>query len=212
MGFDLLAPHYRWMELLLAGNKLQRCRTAFLGRDTGLKDILIMGEGNGRFLVECKRQHKLARIVVVDGSARMLTLARERLSHHHLNADEIQFLHADALEWSPPRNAFDAVITHFFLDCFTPEQLARLIGRLSAAARENAVWLLADFQVPGSGLRRHRARVIHRVMYMFFRAVCGLPARALTPPDAYLSAHGFALRERQSSEWGLLHTDRWVRQ
>ncbi|HXC98086.1 MAG TPA: hypothetical protein VN048_02010, partial [Verrucomicrobiae bacterium] len=28
--FDLLAPHYRWMEWLLAGPKLHRCRTAFL--------------------------------------------------------------------------------------------------------------------------------------------------------------------------------------
>ena len=29
-SFDLLAPHYRWMEFVLAGRKLQECRTVFL--------------------------------------------------------------------------------------------------------------------------------------------------------------------------------------
>jgi len=30
-NFDFLAAHYRWMEWVLAGRKLQRCREAFLG-------------------------------------------------------------------------------------------------------------------------------------------------------------------------------------
>src|SRR5439155_22241467 len=40
MSFDTLAPHYRWMEFILAGKKLQRCRTAFLDEiPTGLQRI-----------------------------------------------------------------------------------------------------------------------------------------------------------------------------
>jgi hypothetical protein len=49
-NFDCLAAHYRWMEWLLAGRKLQRCREAFLGSIPPPTRALLVGEGNGRFL------------------------------------------------------------------------------------------------------------------------------------------------------------------
>lgn len=210
MSFDRLAPHYRWMELLLAGNKLQRCRTAFLGKDCDLKDILLMGEGNGRFLLECRRRFKSARITCVDSSRRMLSLAQQRLRRHGLNTEGIHFVHANALEWTPPHGSFDAIVTHFFLDCFRQDQLVRLVAVLATAAKPDSVWLLSDFQIPTSGLGRPRARLIHRAMYAFFRVTCRLSAQALTPPDELLRAQYFALKERHVSEWGLLRADRWV--
>src|SRR4051812_20630121 len=79
VSFDVLAPHYRWMELLLAGEKLQRCRTAFLKEVADARDVLIVGEGHGRFLVECRRRLPDARITCVDASERMLEVARARL-------------------------------------------------------------------------------------------------------------------------------------
>ena len=211
MSFDRLAPHYRWMEFVLAGDKLQRCRTAFLDSAIGSNRILIMGEGNGRFLAECHRRLERARITCVDSSRRMLDLARSRLRRENLSVAEIDFVHTDALAWSPPPHTFDVVVTHFFLDCFRPEQLTRLVSVLATAAKPNALWLLADFYLPLSGLRRARARIIHQLMYWFFRAACRLPARALCPPDAALAAHHFVLQDRLTTDWGLLHSDLWVR-
>jgi hypothetical protein len=52
MSFDRLAPHYRWLEWVLAGRKLQRCRTAFLDEIGRADATLLVGEGNGRFLGE----------------------------------------------------------------------------------------------------------------------------------------------------------------
>ena len=76
MSFDPLARHYRWMEPLLAGNKLQRCRAAFLDHVRDAQNVLIAGEGNGRFFVECRRKLPSAQITLVDASARMLAEAR----------------------------------------------------------------------------------------------------------------------------------------
>jgi len=211
MSFDGLAPHYRRMERLLAGNKLQRCRTTFLGRDPALEQILIVGEGNGRFLLECRRRFTTARITCVDDSWCMLKLAQERLVRHHLSLEGVEFVQADALSWNSPQGVFDAVITHFFLDCFATDQLQRLVASLARAAKPNAVWLLADFQIPAAGLPRYRAKVIHKAMYLFFRVTCRLSARALSRPDDFLQEQHFTLQERQISEWGLLHSDRWVR-
>jgi ubiquinone/menaquinone biosynthesis C-methylase UbiE len=212
MSFDALAPHYRWMEFVLAGEKLQRCRIAFLDRISAPENILIWGEGNGRFLVECRRKWKDARIVCADASEKMLALANERFEQTGLDANGIEFLRADVLDWSPLKKVFDLVVTHFFLDCFRAEQLQQIVDRIAFAARPNASWLLADFQAPPVGLQRWRANLILTVMYLFFRVATGLPARRLTSPDPYLTNNEFFLRERRVSEWGLLHSDLWQRE
>lgn len=211
MNFDLLAPHYRWMEFVLAGNKLQRCRTAFLDSVGSVRRILIVGEGNGRFLAECRRKLKNAQIMCLDASSRMIRLARRRVEGQRLSQRDIQFVHTDLFEWTPPSRPFDLVVTHFVLDCFGSAQLRRAIELLATVTTVDAQWLIADFQVPPAGFLRYRAEAIHWLMYSFFRTVTGLSAHRMTCPDQTLMKNGFALRERRESEWGLLHTDHWTR-
>jgi ubiquinone/menaquinone biosynthesis C-methylase UbiE len=172
---------------------------------------LIVGEGNGRFLAECHRKWPPANIVCVDASERMLQLSRRRVSGREEAGGTIEFVHANALAWEAPSARFDVIVTHFFLDCFPPEDLRQLLSRLARAASRRAHWLLADFQIPEAGWRRRRAILIHRLMYLFFRVVTRLPARSLTTPDPMLVEHGFELRQRRVSDWGLLRTDLWQR-
>ncbi len=209
MSFDLLAPHYRWMEFVLAGEKLQDCRTAFLDRVTHAKKVLILGEGNGRFLHECRQKLPHAKITCVDSSARMLAAAKRRAHIDDKDSGRVEFIHADALTWTPPEGDFDLFVTHFFLDCFRPEQLKSLIEKLTQVAAPRANWLLADFQAAESGLQRRRSQIILWMMYRFFRVATRLPAMKLTSPDLLLEQYGFQLRARQESDWGLLHSDWW---
>jgi len=211
MSFDLLAPHYRWMEWLLAGQKLQRCRTAFVQAIPSPQRVLMLGEGNGRCLVELLRAYPEAHFVCVDASRRMLDRARARVRAYGLNDERIEFVHADVSEWQAPPGNFDLVVTHFFLDCFRSDQLAHVIPRISTAAAPGARWLLADFREPASGVAKWRARGILRAMYFFFQRATRLPASRLTPPDAFLQENGFVLRKRSVFEWGLLHSDLWQR-
>jgi SAM-dependent methyltransferase len=208
-GFDWLAPHYRWMEWILAGTKLQRCRVEFLGAVPIPRRVLLLGEGNGRFLGELLRRFPGTSVTVVDASAGMLETARARLQRQGLNPGNVEFIHADALEWQPPTAEYDLIGTCFFLDCFRPDQLARLVPRLAAAAAPGAHWLIADFRLPDSGLARWRALAILRSMYFFFRRATGLPATELTPVDPLLAQSGFTLRSRRLQDWGLLHSDCW---
>jgi len=211
MSFDRLAPHYRWMERLLAGEKLQRCRTAFLHTVPRPQRVLMLGEGNGRCLVELLRTHPEAHCTCVDASQRMLERARARVQEQDLHGERIDFVHADATHWQAPPGKFDLLVTHFFLDCFRADQPAELVPRLAATAAPDARWLLADFQEPAAGIAKWRARGILQAMYFFFQQATRLPASRLTPPDAFLQQSGFILRERSLSEWGLLHSDLWQR-
>lgn len=211
MGFDVLAPHYRWMELVLAGGKLQRCRTAFLeGIKTPLR-VLIAGEGNGRFLCRLRLKFPTVPVTVIEASARMLAEAKNRIAGQESSMGRIEFIQADILEWDSAAGEFDLIVTHFFLDCFAPEDLRKVVRKLAVAATASSRWLLSDFRVPQTGLMRQRARLIHGLMYVFFRNVTGLKARKLTPPDDFLQQQGFVLEERKTSEWGLLHSDCWRR-
>lgn len=211
MSFDLLAPHYRWMEWLAAGDKLQRCRTACLDSVPGPAKVLIYGEGNGRFLAELCRRFPHVGITVVDASAKMIDLARRRLARQGLSSAKIEFVHADALTWTPPAANYDLIVTHFFLDCFRQDQLQQLVPVIANAAKLHAHWLLADFKSAPSGLKRWRSEWILALMYLFFRWATKLPARTLTPPDPLLVAAGFTLRQHIESDWGMLHSDCWSR-
>ena len=213
MNFDTLAPHYRWMEWLLAGGKLQRCRVAFLSEVQHARNVLLLGEGNGRFLTSFVQANRTARITVVDASLEMLRQAQRRIASLAAEgaAGRVQYVHADVFSWSPPKQRFDLIATNFFFDCFRADQLATLIPQLAASATTNARWLVSDFQIPARGFVHWRARCIVTLMYQFFRTVTRLPARAITPIDSLLQNAGFQLCARRVSEWGLLHTDLWQR-
>jgi ubiquinone/menaquinone biosynthesis C-methylase UbiE len=207
MSFDRLAPHYRWMEWLLAGGKLQRCRTTFLDTLPTARHALLLGEGNGRFLREFLLKQPGARVTCIDASPCMLKEARRRV-----RADErVTFVCCDVTEWEPPKGEFDVVVSNFFLDCFRPEQIGLIAEKISAALTDDARWLIADFCERRSGWRKWRARVILQAMYWFFRRATALPTGRLTVPDTILARHGFELQARRTFEWGLLQSDLWVR-
>src|SRR3954447_6386203 len=118
MSFEPLAPHYTWMEKVLAGPRLQRCRLAWINALAGCNDILIAGVGHGHFLRRCAQRFPAARITNVDASAGMLRQAQRRLRATGGRMDRFTFVQASLPDWSPPAAAFDAIVTHFFLDCF----------------------------------------------------------------------------------------------
>ncbi len=206
VSFDRLAPFYRAMEILTAGGKLQRCRTAFLDEIPVPARILLAGEGHGRFLPECVRRFPESEVVVVDISARMLEIAENKVA-----SDRVKFIHADILEWDARPGEFDLIVTHFFLDCFPEDQLALVVAKLGQCATPDAQWLLADFEIAPTPLAGLRSQVIIGLLYAFFRIVTGLKARALVPPEGDLEKVGFSLHRRKTHDWGLLKSEWWTR-
>ena len=211
MSFDTLAPIYRPLEAVLAGGVLQQCRTSFLAEAVDRRQALILGEGPGRFLVELLRINPSIEVTCVERSPAMIHEAKSRLRREGLDISRIDFQQTDALTWEPSCRAFDLIVTHFFLDCFRPQELRALVAKLASAAEAEARWLLGDFCIPERGWRRLRARSIHAAMYAFFRTATGLSAKRLTPPDEYLRMAGFRLQNRRLFNLGLIHSDLWLK-
>ena len=211
MSFDSLAPHYRWLELLTAGELLQQCRTRFVDRTRHARRVLLLGEGIGRFLAVFRRVNPRASVTCVDSSAVMIQLAQRRLKHGGHETAHVEWIHADALGWKPPREPFDLVATHFFLDCFRQEQIDRLTTCIASRISPGGLWLVSDFRLPDSGLARLRARCIVTFLYQAFRFFAALRASRLPDSDMALNRCGLRLVQREVFNFGLLHSDVWVK-
>lgn len=210
MSFDRIAPHYRWLEAVLAGSVLQRARTTWMAAIPPPRQALLAGEGHGRFLATALAAWPDTRFLCLDASRVMLQTASRQVAPS--DRPRVDFLHTSLPDWHPPASSFDLVVTHFFLDCFTPDLLDPVVETLAAAATPGAAWLIADFTLPDAGPSRWRAAAIHALMYAFFRRATRIPARRLTPPEPLLARHGFLNTHATTFEWGLIRSALWQRQ
>lgn len=208
MSFDSIAPWYRALETIAFGNALQRARVVCLDGIGSCQRALIVGEGNGRFLAELLRKQPAIQVDCVDASERMLELARQRIGDE---ANRVTFLQRDIRSWTPSQQRYDLIVTHFFLDCFSQEQLPEIVRKLSRAATNNAIWLLADFNVPDGTFARVRARAWLAAMYLFFRVVARIEARQLIDPSPFLRTAGFVLEQSVLFRGGIVKSEVWRR-
>jgi ubiquinone/menaquinone biosynthesis C-methylase UbiE len=203
--FDGLARIYRGLEFLAFGRDLERARFCLLDGLRDCREILILGEGDGRCLSRLVRAAPAARFRCVDASGAMLARASARLKDPAERA-RVDFERADAFSVPLPVGRYDAVVTLFFLDCFGPDQAAALVERVRGSLRPGARWLWADFAQPRRGWRRWRARASLRLLYLFFRWQTGLAARALPPAEEILQCAGFEREAEREFQGGFVRS------
>ncbi|HEX6773011.1 MAG TPA: class I SAM-dependent methyltransferase [Acidobacteriaceae bacterium] len=205
--FDRLARLYFWMEYLSFGPYLQRCRCLRLPQINHRKRALVYGDGDGRFLKELARVAPSLQITAVDASEAMLRRARLRLPAN----PSVQWVHADARQWEPPRNRFDLVVSHFFLDCFDEEEIAGIVSRVNAAAADDAVWVVSEFAIPSGPFSGRAGRLIVGALYLAFGWMTGLTVRQLPDYAGVLGGAGWQLEDRRQLLRGLLVSEVWRR-
>lgn len=147
-----------------------RARLALLPELRTAKRILIIGEGDGRFLAALHRQNPDSNVVVIDRSRRMLDRAARRLP---ACASNVRFIQHDATEFLAtlePSTRFDAIVTLFVLDCLTATEVETMVQCAVRRLTPGGAWLWADFAVPQSWPLRWVAKVMLRLLYWFFRA------------------------------------------
>ncbi len=203
-GFDRLAVCYRALELAAFGRDLERARFAFLDRLAPCRDILLLGEGDGRCAQRLARIAPLARILCVDSSPGMIERARSRLPE--ADRSRVTFTCADALSFAPEPGTFDAALTFFFLDCFDAAGVEALVARTGLALRPGALWLFADFVMPPRGAARLRARAWLAVLYGFFRLGTGLKVSSLPPSEGILEGAGWTRVAGMDLQRGLVRS------
>jgi SAM-dependent methyltransferase len=206
-NFDRVARIYRWIELVTFGNSLWRCRCAFLDELHACRNALVIGDGDGRFTARLLELNPSIRIDAVDASREMLlTLLRNAGAH----ANRVRTYRADAREWMPPGSSYDAIVTHFFLDCLSTDEVFELAQRLQNCSAPSSRWVVSEFAIPVSWYGRLVARPLVAFLYLAFRLLTGIQALRLPNHRDAMTRAGFKLNLDRSTLAGLLVSEMWV--
>jgi spermidine synthase len=205
MKIGRLAPLYRWIEYAAFGRALELRRFAFLPHIASARRVLILGEGDGRTLERLLTVAPIARFDVVEISPEMIALARKRTG----NSGRIAFRCGDARTENWTTEHFDAIVTHFFLDCFSEADASRLIRQLANALTPGGMWLVGEFAIPNTRWRRLHAQLWVWTMYRFFRITTGLSAKSLPPIEALMTDAGMLRVKQEKQRNGLIISEIW---
>lgn len=209
-SYNNLVSWYAWLERLAFGNLLTRVRTNVLEDllehlQTGQR-VLILGEGDGRFLQDFSHKSRLAcQVDCVDKSQAMLARASSRLAEN--TSLDVNFIHVDVTCGIASEGLYDAVVSLFFLDNFNAKTLEHLTCDISNRLRPGGRWYLADFRV---GTKRLNNQLWLWLMYRFFRLTTDIEANTLVDPTQWLEAH-LSLTKRRTWQRGFLVSETWQR-
>lgn len=201
--YNGLACAYHALEFLAFGHDLERARFTLMPMLATCRSILIIGEGDGRFLKRFLRLNSHAHIDCIDLSPAMLARAAERIGDE---AHRVHFQAGDIRQVELTANHYDAVVTCFVLDCFSRADCAAIITRIGAALKSHALWLWSDFALPPDGFQRWRARLWVAALHLFFRWQTGQTVRELPPAESLFVVAGFKPIAEATFQRGLLRS------
>ncbi len=181
------------MEYAAFGSALRQRREAFLFELGDPRRVLVLGDGDGRFLQVFTALYPRAQVDAVDSSVKMVELAQAR-------AGTVSFHVADAREFGFSGD-YDLAVAHFFFDCFEEEELRAMLGRIRAKS-----WLVSEFR------NTRWSWPVRRGLYFFFRLTTGLRTRALPEHRHMLMGLGYSMQKEQPSLGGLVVSELWVRE
>lgn len=201
-GFDRIAPVYDLLARGVFGQTLKKARRRFIHQIKAGDRVLIMGGGTGWILPHVlDRLGKSGQVLYVELSKVMIERASARIREHpgrHL----VQFLHGEVKD-IPGSWRADVIVTHFFLDLFSPDELKLVFTTLSEFLLPQGSWLIADFSRPAQAWHIPY-RILIALMYLFFRLTCGISAKRLQNFQAMFFQHGFQLKEQDQWWRGMI--------
>jgi len=206
-NFDRLARVYRWMEFVTFGPALNRCRCRYVDQLGDCRTALVLGDGDGRFTARLLQANPAIRIDAVDASPAMLDALLRQAGP---GRNRVRTHLADARSWSPAGQSYDLIVTHFFLDCLTTDEVVRLAARLLSCTTSRTLWVVSEFAIPRQGFGRAMAQLIVAALYWAFGRLTGLPVHSLPAYREALSKEGFTLRREDHPVWGLLSSEVWL--
>ena len=181
-NFDRVAPFYDGLSRLIFGNTLEQAQLAYVHNLKPKSRLLVLGGGTGWILERLLEAQPDLQIDYVEASKKMIDRSRGRSFMGNVN-----FIHGTQID--VPGVEYDAIITHFFLDVFSPEELVKAIKQLEGLLKQGGIWLCADFS--------KTSRLYHQfllwLMHRFFKIMSRLQASQLQDFQMLLTKEGLQL-------------------
>ncbi|HEY0786978.1 MAG TPA: class I SAM-dependent methyltransferase [Acidobacteriaceae bacterium] len=214
-GFDRVARLYSWLEYLAFGRQLERCRSAQMPSMLHARHALVLGDGDGRFTTQLLRRNPTVHVVAIDASPAMLALLAARVQRAGASA-RVTLLAGDVVallgSTSPPPplhcapgDRFDLLVSHFLLDCLSPDEVTSLVAGVLPLVVPGTPWVISEFATPSPWTRL----VVH-VLYRSFRLLASLRVQRIPPYQQALRQQGFVPAAHRRLLGGLLCSSVWL--
>jgi ubiquinone/menaquinone biosynthesis C-methylase UbiE len=211
-NFGRFARVYACVEWLTFGRALARRRECFLAhpRVANARRVLVLGDGDGRFTAALLERNPSAEVTALDVSAAMLVQLERRVRARTPDA-RLALQCADAREWPVPLAHYDLAVAHFFFDCFTTDELEKVIIRVAPALTPEALWLVSEFAIPKHPFWTPFAKLLLRFLYLTLGSLTGLRHTHLPDHQLALKSTHFGLTNVDTALGGTLRSEIWTR-
>ncbi|MGY0036972.1 class I SAM-dependent methyltransferase [Pedobacter sp. NJ-S-72] len=143
--------------------------------------ILIAGGGTGWILEEIAKIHPSGlTITYVEISSKMLDLSKKR----DVKDNIVTYIHA-AMEDFKAVVSYDVLITAFFFDNFSADNVQIVFNQLNNLLKSGGAWLFSDFYYTEKSGKRWQWLLLH-TMYLFFSKISSVEAKLLVNNTEYL--------------------------
>ena len=180
-GFDRIAFIYDFLARLVFGKSIINSQKFFLNKIENHHNVLILGGGSGWLLAELLTIRPGCVVWYIEASEKMIGLSRKRV-----NSDaSVHFIHGTEAN-IPPSIKYDAVISNFYLDLFTDEQLKEVIDKIISSLNAGSQWIVTDFVESN----KRWQKLLLKLMYHFFRITCHIGSQKLPQWNKTILASG----------------------
>ncbi|MEQ8573860.1 MAG: class I SAM-dependent methyltransferase, partial [Fulvivirga sp.] len=138
--------------------------------------------GSGDILKELDKLEMRLSISYVELSSKMVELARSKQPFKNL---EVAFINQNAQSIDLPKA--DIVITNYFLDVFTLENLSMIMKKIDLALNDSGIWFCTDFRKTNSFFKN----ALIKLMYLFFKIFSQLEGTKLQDFEGQFEALGY---------------------
>jgi len=173
-NYDNIAGYYDVLSRMVFFRTQVKAQTDQLYAIPANSTILIAGGGTGWILEEIAKIHPSGLTVTyVEISSKMLDLSKKR----DIKDNKVTYVHA-AMEDFKDAGAYDVLITAFFFDNFSANNIQIVFNQLNNLLRPKGIWLFSDFYYTEKSGKGWQWLLLHS-MYLFFGKISSIEAKSL---------------------------------
>ena len=203
-GFNTIAPFYDIISMIASFNKIHESQMWLLSKGMKFSKVLIIGGGNGKFLLEAMKQVLSEQYCYIDISEGMIKLAQSKIEKQSaLSLNSVVFV-CGSYQDIPANEKFDLIVTPYFLDCFSKEELPLVMAKLHTQLTIEGTWFFTDFNIPEDSFRNFIFKNIIRLLYGIFNLFCDLGVNRLADFNKEFCRYDFTLLHEKYFLGGLL--------
>lgn len=174
-------------------------------------EVLLLGDGDGRFSTHLLGKFKGIKITSIDASESMLKAAGIRRLKAGIRDEQITSIKEDFLLWSGAGPIFDAIVAQFFFDSFNEEEMEIIAVKIQELLKPSGFLLVSEFAIPErQGWPRVRAQMTLWFLYKVFRILTGLKTQTLVDYETSLIRAGFRVVRKMQRMQGGLKTEIYI--